>query len=272
MFQLDPASEAAVRQRLGPQEAEVFLARVEQLSVDIAGPLAQLYGEVADVTALGTDLVLDAPDILVQYLGGHDRYRPECDLAYDNQFMVMLWSTLASRDRDGSVSRVARRQEAVGELAEVGGGRYAETLQQDIEAEPDPGRERPGSADAAGHRQLGFGRCAVRHRPPGLDSVAAVVHVRDDGGGRHHLADLHSGRHVLGHVNREPGSRAAGQPVGDPSAARPPGGGAGRSGDHRVAQSVDRACAAEVDAHVDALGNQAGDAAERVEVHRRGRG
>jgi amylosucrase len=34
----------------------------------------------------------------VQYLGGHDRFRPECDLAYHNQLMVMLWSSLASRD------------------------------------------------------------------------------------------------------------------------------------------------------------------------------
>jgi amylosucrase len=39
-----------------------------------------------------------APQQLVQYLGGHDRFRPECDLAYHNQLMVMLWSAVASRD------------------------------------------------------------------------------------------------------------------------------------------------------------------------------
>ena len=39
-----------------------------------------------------------APDMLVQYLGAHDRYRPECDLAYHNQLMVLLWSSLATRD------------------------------------------------------------------------------------------------------------------------------------------------------------------------------
>jgi amylosucrase len=39
-----------------------------------------------------------APQQLVQYLGAHDRFRPECDLAYHNQLMVMLWSGLASRD------------------------------------------------------------------------------------------------------------------------------------------------------------------------------
>jgi len=39
-----------------------------------------------------------APQQLVAYLGAHDRFRPECDLAYHNQLMVMLWSTLATRD------------------------------------------------------------------------------------------------------------------------------------------------------------------------------
>ena len=39
-----------------------------------------------------------APQQLVQYLGAHDRFEPECDLAYNNQLMVMLWSSLASRD------------------------------------------------------------------------------------------------------------------------------------------------------------------------------
>jgi amylosucrase len=45
-----------------------------------------------------------APQQLVQYLGAHDRFRPECDLAYHNQLMVMLWSSLASRD-----ARLARQ-------------------------------------------------------------------------------------------------------------------------------------------------------------------
>ncbi len=39
-----------------------------------------------------------APEHLVQYLGAHDRFRPECDLAYHNQLMVQLWSSLAARD------------------------------------------------------------------------------------------------------------------------------------------------------------------------------
>jgi amylosucrase len=39
-----------------------------------------------------------SPEDLVPYLGGHDRYRPECELAYHNQLMVMLWSSLATKD------------------------------------------------------------------------------------------------------------------------------------------------------------------------------
>jgi amylosucrase len=53
-----------------------------------------------------------SPDMLVQYLGGHDRYRPECDLAYDNQLMVMLWSTLATRDVRLAEHALSRRRPA----------------------------------------------------------------------------------------------------------------------------------------------------------------
>ena len=60
MFRLDPAAENAVRQRLGHQEADAFLARLEHLSFDIAEPLEQVYGGVADTTGFVTELVLDA--------------------------------------------------------------------------------------------------------------------------------------------------------------------------------------------------------------------
>lgn len=40
------------------------------------------------------------PDELVQYLGAHDRHRPEADLAYHNQLMVMSWSGVATRRAD----------------------------------------------------------------------------------------------------------------------------------------------------------------------------
>ena len=50
--------------------------------------------------------------MLVQYLGAHDRYRPECDLAYDNQLMVMLWSALAARDVRLAEGALTRRRPA----------------------------------------------------------------------------------------------------------------------------------------------------------------
>jgi hypothetical protein len=46
-----------------------------------------------------------APQQLVQYLGAHERFHPECDLAYNNQLMVLLWSSLATRDT--TLARVA---------------------------------------------------------------------------------------------------------------------------------------------------------------------
>ena len=39
-----------------------------------------------------------APEDLVPYLGAHERFRPECELAYHNQLMVLLWSGLATQD------------------------------------------------------------------------------------------------------------------------------------------------------------------------------
>ena len=60
MLRLDPAAQRAVQQRLGLPEADAFLARLEQLSFDIVGPLEQVYGGVVDVTGFVTELVLDA--------------------------------------------------------------------------------------------------------------------------------------------------------------------------------------------------------------------
>ena len=39
-----------------------------------------------------------SPDELAQYLGAHDLREHECELAYHNQLMVMLWSGVAARD------------------------------------------------------------------------------------------------------------------------------------------------------------------------------
>jgi amylosucrase len=77
--------------------------------------LLQAFRALARLAAPGLVLEAEAivsPDMLVQYLGGHDRYRPECDLAYDNQLMVMLWSTLATRDVRLAERALSRRRPA----------------------------------------------------------------------------------------------------------------------------------------------------------------
>ena len=75
--------------------------------------LVQAFRALTRLAAPGLVLKAEAivsPDLLVQYLGGHDRYRPECDLAYDNQLMVMLWSTLATRDARLAEHALSRRR------------------------------------------------------------------------------------------------------------------------------------------------------------------
>ena len=57
--------------------------------------LLQAFRALTRLAAPGLLLKAEAmvePDLLGKYLGGHEVYRPECDLAYDNQLMVMLWS------------------------------------------------------------------------------------------------------------------------------------------------------------------------------------
>ena len=77
--------------------------------------LVQAFRALTRLAAPGLLLKAEAivsPDMLVAYLGGHDRYRPECDLAYDNQLMVMLWSSLATRDVRLAEQALARRRPA----------------------------------------------------------------------------------------------------------------------------------------------------------------
>src|SRR5215213_3638675 len=59
------------------------------------------------------------PDDLVGYLGGHDRFRPECDIAYDNQLMVMIWSALASRDVRLTAHALGRRRPVPDDLGHL---------------------------------------------------------------------------------------------------------------------------------------------------------
>jgi amylosucrase len=77
--------------------------------------LLQAFRALTRLAAPGLALKAEAivgPEMLVQYLGAHDRYQPECDLAYDNQLMVMLWSALASRDVRLAEHALSRRRAA----------------------------------------------------------------------------------------------------------------------------------------------------------------
>jgi amylosucrase len=51
-----------------------------------------------------------APEDLVRYLGAHDRARRECELAYHNQLMVLLWSSLATQDARLATAALRRMQ------------------------------------------------------------------------------------------------------------------------------------------------------------------
>jgi amylosucrase len=77
--------------------------------------LLQAFRALTRLAAPGLVLKAEAivsPEMLAQYLGAHDRFRPECDLAYDNQLMVMLWSSLATRDVRLAERALARRRPA----------------------------------------------------------------------------------------------------------------------------------------------------------------
>lgn len=63
--------------------------------------IAQVYRELMAIAAPAVLLKAEAivaPEDLLPYLGVHRLEQPECHLAYHNQLMVMLWSSLASGD------------------------------------------------------------------------------------------------------------------------------------------------------------------------------
>jgi amylosucrase len=73
--------------------------------------LLQLLHALTRLAAPGVVFKAEAivsPEDLVPYLGGHERYRPECELAYHNQLMVMLWSSLATEDARLAAHALAR--------------------------------------------------------------------------------------------------------------------------------------------------------------------
>jgi amylosucrase len=60
-----------------------------------------------------------APDDLVTYLGVHEGIRPEGDIAYNNQLMVLLWSSLAARDARLATSALRRMRDTPPDTAWV---------------------------------------------------------------------------------------------------------------------------------------------------------
>ena len=77
--------------------------------------LLQAFRAFTRLAAPGLLLKAEAmvgPDQLGKYLGDHDVYRPECDLAYDNQLMVMLWSAVATGDSRLAAQALNRRRPA----------------------------------------------------------------------------------------------------------------------------------------------------------------
>jgi amylosucrase len=73
--------------------------------------LLQAFRALVRLAAPGVVFKAEAivpPDQLVQYLGAHEPYRPECDLAYHNQLMVLLWSSAASRHANKAVTALGR--------------------------------------------------------------------------------------------------------------------------------------------------------------------
>jgi len=77
--------------------------------------LLQAFRAFTRLAAPGLLLKAEAmvePEILATYLGAQDVYHPECDLAYDNQLMVMLWSAMATGDARLATQALARRPPA----------------------------------------------------------------------------------------------------------------------------------------------------------------
>jgi amylosucrase len=74
---------------------------------DLMQALHALVKLAAPATVFKAEAIV-SPEDLVPYLGGHPRYRPECELAYHNQLMVMLWSSLATKDARLAVQSLRR--------------------------------------------------------------------------------------------------------------------------------------------------------------------
>src|SRR3954453_6850415 len=74
---------------------------------DLMQALHALVKLAAPATVFKAEAIV-SPEDLVPYLGGHPRYRPGGELAYHNQLMVMLWSSLATKDARLAVQSLRR--------------------------------------------------------------------------------------------------------------------------------------------------------------------
>jgi amylosucrase len=77
---------------------------------DLLVALRALLAVVAPATTLKAEAIV-APGQLVSYLGAGDPERVECGLAYHNQLMVMLWSSLATSEARLMTNALARMGE-----------------------------------------------------------------------------------------------------------------------------------------------------------------
>jgi len=77
---------------------------------DLLVAFRALLAVAAPATVLKAEAIV-APDQLVAYLGAGDPERVECGLAYHNQLMVMLWSSLATGEARLMTTALARMRE-----------------------------------------------------------------------------------------------------------------------------------------------------------------
>jgi len=77
---------------------------------DLLVAFRALLAVAAPATILKAEAIV-APDRLVAYLGAGDPERVECELAYHNQLMVMLWSSLATGEAGLMTGALARMGE-----------------------------------------------------------------------------------------------------------------------------------------------------------------
>ena len=116
-----------------------WLLQVLRALVDLAAPAVRFKAEA-----------IVPPGELVQYLGGHERERRECDLAYHNQLMVQGWSAVAARDARVATSSLSRmRRPPVG----TGWVTYVR-CHDDIGWAVDDTDAAAGGGDGAGHRRF----------------------------------------------------------------------------------------------------------------------